>query len=126
MKPEKYNDISEFSNGIAKVFVYSEDDSRYSGTYGLIDESLHEIVNPKYHYMGEFVDGVAIVSINDYYGLIDKFGNEIVIPEKYTGIGRFRDGIAQVRITIAYNFVDGDGISHTLSKYLYGLMVQNI
>ena len=122
IKPQKYNDIDDFHDGVARVFVHNEEGNRYNGNYGLIDESFNEIVSPKYTSIGEFVDGLAIVSIKGHYGLITRDGEEIVSPKKYTGIGHFCDGLAQVRITIQIMFVDGDGISHEIDKYLYGII----
>lgn len=122
LKPHKYNDIADFHDGVARVFVRNENGNRYNGNYGLIDESFNEIVSPKYTSIGNFVEGLAIVSMSGYYGLINKNGEEIVCPKKYTSIGHFCNGLAQVRITIQRKFVDGDGVSHTIDKYLYGII----
>ena len=52
-----------------------------------IDTTGKIVLSTKYKYVGSFINGVALVSKNEKWGLIDKNGNEIIKPS-FSHLGR--------------------------------------
>ena len=74
IEENKYDEISEFVDGLAKVCKYGEwDYSRgqqiiyYNNKYGLINEKREEVVACIYDEISDFFDGVAIVAKEGEY-----------------------------------------------------------
>jgi uncharacterized caspase-like protein len=123
----KYNDVGEFSEGLAKASL--------KGKYGFIDKTGKEVITPKYDVVESFSEGLAKVRIREIeekYGFIDRNGNEIV-PLKYDGAVSFSEGLAMVRMgefrnsNWKYGFIDKTGKEviplkyFTASSFSYGL-----
>lgn len=51
------------------------------GKYGLLDSKGYLVVDYIYDFISPFKEGVAIVGINDKYGLVNYLGEETVIPQ---------------------------------------------
>lgn len=87
LAPPVYNEISTYSEGMAKVMVYKRrkgDDERYP-VHGYIDTQGKEIVKPSFAVAEDFHQGTAVVSLDDDLdngwfktGLIDKKGKTIL------------------------------------------------
>ena len=82
-------------------------------------KSLNEVVIPvKYDYVSDFIDGLAIIRLNNKYGFIDKTGKEI-IPIKYNEVKPFYGDLALVVLNGKYGFVDKKGEEIISLKYDY-------
>ncbi len=90
--PAKFENASDFSEGLAIVYTGKKLGSGYINRTG-------KIVIPanKFEYGGDFSEGLAVVSISEKYGCIDKNGN-LVIPARFKWIGDFKNGVAKARI----------------------------
>ena len=68
------------------------------------------LLNPlkEYDFIGDFVEGLAVVKLNDRYGFIDKTYKE-VIPSKYDSVGYFLEGLVTVLLKGNLGFVDKTG-----------------
>lgn len=90
IKP-KYEDASDFSEGLAAVQV--------NGKWGFINKQDKMIIQPQFEcplsYKLEFHEGLAAVHKNGNWGFIDKNGNT-VIDYKFRYRTDFKDGIALV------------------------------
>jgi len=121
----KYSSVHNFHEGLAAVqsTVYSEIHKTYVKAWGFIDIYGREITEFKYNIekyereasVGDFVDGLAIVKINNKLGYINKAGKE-VIPVIYDGVGGFHDGLVRVTVDtkmttrgIWYKYLDKNG-----------------
>ena len=95
--PPKYDDVRNFSDGMAAVSVgewidvqaegydgYQYTYRDYQGKWGFIDKTGNEVIPCKYEFVGDFSNGVAYVSIGEgetgesYY--IDKTGAKAENP----------------------------------------------
>jgi hypothetical protein len=105
--PSKFNDVADFSEGLARAkeadlwgYILSDGDYliipqfkdardfkdgyarvNVDGKWGVIDKKGTWICNPAFHYLGEFFDGVAAAEVKVGWGLIDINGNWILKPE---------------------------------------------
>lgn len=103
VKELPYDDVGSFCEGCAVV----KKGSGEAVKYGLIDVNGNEIVAPKYDYMQEVHEGMAVIGMNtdgnrgtgtngiDKYGFVDTKGREVVAPV-YDRVGRFSEGRAIV------------------------------
>lgn len=90
----KYESVSEFIDGLAKV--------KRNTKWGFIDSNDKEVIPCSYDEARDFCEGVAIVKRNktevfgsDTWGFVDKTGKEIM-PPKYSRINDFSGGVALV------------------------------
>ena len=68
------------------------------GKWGYMDLDENIVITPKYDSAEEFIDGKAVVSSKQKYGIIDATGVEIV-PVKYASIGAYNKyGLAQINL----------------------------
>lgn len=66
------------------------------------------VVEPRFDKAGDFVDGLASVSLYNKYGYINRSG-ESAIPFKYEQAGPFSEGLARVRLYNKWGFIDKTG-----------------
>lgn len=66
-----------------------------NGKYGFVNHRNEVVIPCKYRYIGEFVNGFAIVKHRHKYGFINKSG-EMVIAAKYSELYPFCEGYAAV------------------------------
>lgn len=84
--PMIYDQISGFAEGLCAVNVgrkyNKEGEATNKGKWGFIDKTGKEIIPTKYDswYVGEFKDGLVVVSINEEQFYIDKNGTEYYEP----------------------------------------------
>lgn len=95
-----YSEVKDFVNGFAIVEL--------NGKYGFIDETVKEIVSPKYDYVSNFKNGFAGVGLNGKDGFIDETGKEIA-PLKYDYISDFKNGFVVVGLNGEYGCIDETG-----------------
>jgi hypothetical protein len=87
---KKYDFISDYAEERA---VVGTNDSTGTYFYGYIDEEGNEIIPPKFLQANDFIDGVALVKINEErYGLIDKNGN-VINTYNYGIVSQYGDGL---------------------------------
>jgi hypothetical protein len=100
--PDKVSEISNFSEGLAKIQVKDK--------FGFIDRSGKVVVPPQYDRATDFSDGQTFVKLGDEYAWID--ANGLVIPDKHSiffdELGEFSDGCARVRVFDEYGFIRPD------------------
>lgn len=68
----------------------------------------NEELRSKYDYVGEFVNGLAIVRLNGKCGFINERGKEIT-PLKYDLAWKFKNGFAMVRLNGKYFYINEKG-----------------
>ena len=122
--PCKYDDVRNFSEGLAAVCVGDPYDG---GKWGFIDKTGKEVIPCKYDDVRNFSEGLAAVYIgaNEFglggkWGYIDKTGKEVV-PCKYSAAMDFSEGLAAVRVdeTDKWGFIDKTGREVIPCKYNY-------
>jgi hypothetical protein len=69
--PCKYDDVEDFSEGLAPVELY--------GKWGFVDKEGKEVIPIKYDGAGSFSKGLACVELYGKYGYIDKEGTEYFV-----------------------------------------------
>ena len=119
--PLKYDAVRSFESGLARVYVWEKNKGL---KYGFIDKTGKEVIPLKYDYdaleygfnSGNFIEGLARVSLNGKWGYIDKTGKE-VIPFKYDDITLFSEGLAMVVLNGKCGYVDKTGKEITPLKY---------
>ncbi|MGN1270556.1 MAG: WG repeat-containing protein [Clostridia bacterium] len=70
----------------------------------------------QYDFVGEFREELAAVQKGQYWGFINKKGEE-VIPCQYEWTNDFENGIAPVKLCGKYAFINKDGSFATEFKY---------
>lgn len=113
----KYEDISEYVSGIARVKVGDWSNAKY----GYIDKLGNELIAPKYDNAAiEFSEDMAYVGVrngwNYKYGYINIKGEE-VIPMMYEDAYDFHEGVAAVKTKSGYGYIDAKGELVTPAKY---------
>ena len=111
--PFKYDDVCDFSEGLARVKLYKK--------WGFIDKEGRKIISYKYDDAGDFSEGLARVyriyedNRNLEYpiylkkwGFIDKNGEKL-IPYIYDGAGDFYEGLARVKHNGKWGFINNAG-----------------
>ncbi len=82
---------------------------RYS--HGYIDENGVFVIPPQFDVAGAFNDGVAVVSVDDEYGVIDASGTWFVLPGYTSCLWRFRNHRLGVEaLSGLWGFVDPNGV----------------
>ncbi|MBV8325501.1 WG repeat-containing protein [Chryseobacterium sp.] len=98
--PFKYDDISDFFEGIARVELHQK--------FGAINKKGKVIVPIMYDSMSDFQENMAIISLNNKFGATDRNG-KIIIPLKYDTLGPFENGTAKALINGKWIFIDPQG-----------------
>lgn len=106
--PIKYTSIYlPFNDGFTKASVsyFDHNLGHRDVKLGIIDTNGNELIPPKYSYIEDFSEGLALVHVlkGDKYGYIDKNAREF-IPLIYSGATSFSNGMAKVAIV-------GDSVS---------------
>jgi hypothetical protein len=93
-----------------------------AGNKGYADETGTLMIGPKYYQEGEFSEGLAAQTLDQYgrCGYIDKTG-KLVIPAVFTNCDKFENGYASIEKTdqdagTRYGYIDTTGKSLWLSK----------
>ena len=101
----KYDDISDFSSGLARVRI----GNYYSGQYGYINKKGKEVTEVKYVIASStFHDGLAYAYRDGKYGYINTKGKE-VIDFKFISAHDFSDGAALVKTEKGYGYINTKG-----------------
>jgi hypothetical protein len=79
----------QFSEGLLAVERWEKNSER---KFGFVDKNGKEVLSFVYSSASDFKNGLAIISISDYAGLIDKTG-KFIIPAIYRGISKTNENI---------------------------------
>lgn len=99
-----FDTIGDFSEGLAIVSKNFETFGDIDGVYGPIDDirsgaidKTGKLVIPlsKYRFIGNFNDGIAIIVLNNKYGLMNAKG-ELVVTPQYEYIQSYHNGLFMV------------------------------
>ena len=84
--------------------------NKKKGYYYFADANGKKVLKEKYRSASMFSEGLAVVSTDMEYGVINTAG-EWVIPEKYYDIGDFHEGLAWYKrsATSSYGYIDTKG-----------------
>ncbi|MCL2604499.1 MAG: WG repeat-containing protein [Defluviitaleaceae bacterium] len=120
LTPFKYSDTRRgFNEGMAWVSVSTQQNELWA----LLDNKGNEIVRPMYEEVSNFSEGLAAVWRDGYVGFIDKEGNEVIKPNKYSNVGAFINGLAPVQSSNGlWGFIDTSGnivvpLEYTIVQY---------
>lgn len=99
----EFKNVGYFKEGLAYARKERSED------YGYIDESGNVVIEFKYKSVGNFSEGVAVVSEDgEKYGYIDREGNWVIEPILDFAV-EFHDGKATVQVGITYYEIDKEG-----------------
>lgn len=100
-----FREIGDYSEGMAYFSVY---DNTAGILYGFINKDRDIVINPQFHDVSDFHEGLSAIRIDRLYGYIDPFGN-VVIPCLYREAMQFKEGLAAVRLNDKVGFIDKTG-----------------
>jgi hypothetical protein len=104
--PIQYDDIDEFSEGLACVTVGR---SAYKRKCGFINMTGKVVIPLKYDFADSFSEGLAVVRLDGKYGFINKRG-KVVVPLKYDNVATpFSEGSARVLLGNREFFINKTG-----------------
>lgn len=88
---------------LIELFSVSKDDKM-----GYIDKTGKILIEPKYDYVGEFSEDMALINLGGKWGFINKMG-EIIVEPKYDEIADFSEGLALVKDGDKWGFINKEG-----------------
>ena len=89
IKPQ-FDDAEDFSEGLARVFIYDQ------GRYGYINRE-GQVVAKQFDDARSFSEGLARVEIDSKWGYINKAG-QVVIKPQFDYADDFSEGLTLVRV----------------------------
>lgn len=95
--PARYDEVSDFHEGLAAVKVKS--------SWGYVNKAGKVIIHPRFTTAGDFSEGFAAVSIHGRYGFIDKKG-QFVIKPTYLVADDFYGGLAAVKAASKWGYIN--------------------
>jgi hypothetical protein len=129
--PLEYDEVRNFSNGMAAVAVGAYDGTQTVLTWGFVNTAGEVIVTPKYAWVSDFVDGYAVVNeggatartqdthienfiivgedilMGGVYKIIDRWGREVLTLD-YDAVGVLSEGILPVNSGKLYDWTGSD------------------
>ncbi|MCC6410811.1 MAG: WG repeat-containing protein, partial [Saprospiraceae bacterium] len=112
VKRLNYNDIGDFSDGLALVLT--------NGMYGYMNTNGETVIPLKYAAATVFSEGLAAVQENETSAayFIDKTGKKVIdLPVGYEYFGNFSEGMASVAYKGLGGFIDRTGSVKVPAKY---------
>ncbi len=98
-------------------FINTSTYFKKANKYGFVDYNGKIVIQPKYEYASNFVEGLAAVKIiNGKWGFIDKKG-KIIIKPQYEWASDFSDGMCAVQISGKWGFINKSGDLVIKAKY---------
>ena len=104
IKDISFYDINPFYTQDLLVVVDSKTEK-----CGFIDKNLNYVIEPQFDDVGRFIDGIAAVQQNGFWGMIDKTGKYIIEPQFEDIGGGFIDGIALAKQKGLWGVIDKTG-----------------
>ena len=86
------------------------------GVFGYMGENGEVLIPAEFDWVGEFIEGLAVVMKGDKYGVINKLGN-IQIPISFDFISDFHHGHSIVKFDGAYGILNRAGITVIPNQY---------
>ncbi len=102
-----FSATGNFSNGVAWVSSRDESDN-YNYNWGLLDETGHMLISPRYISALEFKTDITWANNNNIWGLIDKKGNFKPMPE-ISAVHPFSENLSRVEKNDQIGYVDTSG-----------------
>jgi len=96
----KYDDIAEFSEGLAIV--------KKNNLFGAINLNGQEIIKPSFDMISDYTEGLAVVLKNAKYGFLDKQGFVAIAPI-YDWVSSFKNGQARAQFNKLYGVINRKG-----------------
>lgn len=124
---ESYGLVDGTGKFVVPLGVYDSIDKPYGeglftvckdNKWGFIDKTGTVIIPLMYDYSSGFIDGLAIVILNDYYGVIDKY-NQAIIEFKFSHITDLFSGVFSVQQTKEGNYAIMNNKGELLSDFIY-------
>ena len=98
--------VTSFREGVA---AYAQINSKGDTKWGFCDKQGKSVIFPTYESVGNFSEGLAVVSdTNDKYGYIDMKG-VLSIPYQFDAASDFKDGMASVRLGDKWGLINKKG-----------------
>lgn len=94
-----FSAVKPFRNGLAVV---------RTNKWGAIDKQGNWVIEPKFDYLDDFMEGRARARQNALWGAINEKGEWVIKPE-LTSLFDFSDGIAQVKKITNWGYIDLNG-----------------
>jgi hypothetical protein len=102
----QFDDISQFSDGLAAIANKKDKDS--DAIWGYIDKEGKIIINPQFKSAGDFKEGKALVGDGKKYGYIDKKGLYTINPQ-FDMAKDFNEGLAGIKQGETWGFINIEG-----------------
>jgi hypothetical protein len=112
----RYDDISKFQEGKSVV--------NRGYLYGFIDKSAKVVIEPTYHSARSFVDGLAMVQIDNSFGFIDH-DNHTIIPIQYDKIWYPKEEMIRFKKNGKYGYIDLSSKKEVYSGFASASNYQN-
>jgi hypothetical protein len=93
----KYEDASQFSEGLAAV--------KLRGLYGFIDTEENLVITPTYEEVRQFYNDITLVKKDGLWGVIDK-KNNVIIPFNYEEATLVSDNLLSVKKNGKFGCID--------------------
>lgn len=104
----RYNRVSPFNEGFARVGRHDVDAGVETNIYGFINNLGKEIIGLKYEAAGDVSDGIIIAKLNKKYHALDVKGNDI-LPVTDNFIANFSEGMAALYENKKFKFINRTG-----------------
>ncbi|MGH9956809.1 MAG: WG repeat-containing protein, partial [Pyrinomonadaceae bacterium] len=75
--------------------------------FGFIDRSGKVVIEPKFDWVEDFSEGLALVDLNRTKEFIDETGKVVLVPKDFEVINGFTDGLARGNITNQSSYTKG-------------------
>ncbi len=107
--PLRYGAARAFCEGLAAV-KFGGGAGEAAGYRGFVDRHGGEVIEPRFHLVGDFRAGLAPAAKSGKWGYIDRTGRWIIEP-RFAHAHRFSEGLAAVRVGDQWGFIDRHGES---------------
>ncbi len=121
----KFDYVERFSENLALVMEYNDEDKKL---YGFINKSGEKVIkiDDKYEFLSSFSEGLAAYSDGDGWGFINKTGEKLIkANDEWENVTDFCNGYASFREDREWGLVDKEGNQVIRNKYKYALKFFN-
>ena len=120
---EKFKELIKNNNSKVRIdnveLLLASISTTYGLKWGYINRTGEFVIKPIYNWARQFQgNGLAVITINDLLGIIDKSGKYVVEP-KYQSIQDFSEGVAVVVSDKGFMVIDETGKELTSEIYNY-------
>ena len=106
-----YAQARPFYEGLSAVQVVGDCGGEpYEGCWGFINIKGEEVIAPRYPFVGDFSEGLAVVrDSSNRFGYINAKGELVIKPSFYDEANHFSHGLALVKLNGLYGFLGRGG-----------------